>query len=342
MDKRREKEQIKNIRRLKLMLILTTSYMLVEMSVGYATKAISLVTDSFHMLSDVVSLVIAFICIKISMKKWSRNTYGWARAEILGSLINAVFLCALCFSIFIEAIKRFTTPEAIERPDLVLYVASFGLCVNVFGLFLFKHGKSIKRQHQKAETQLDIRHQVEEEEYNSSQMNIRGVFIHILADAIGSVIVMASACLALFTNWKFKLYVDPSLSLASVLLILISTWTLLRNSSLILLQTMPSHIDVELLKNEIKQKIPQVLEIHELHIWQLTGDTFIATAHILCKNTTSFMQIVGEMKSIFHAHKIHSTTIQPEFVENDKNLTQTNKCLVPCLPKDQSETCCKK
>ena len=89
------------------MLGMTGSFMLVELIVGYITNSMALVADSFHMLSDVIALIIAFISIRMSPKEWSKNTYGWARAEVVGALINSVFLFALCFSITVEAIQRF-------------------------------------------------------------------------------------------------------------------------------------------------------------------------------------------------------------------------------------------
>lgn len=120
------------------MLSLTASFFLIEITVGYITNSMALVADSFHMLSDVVALVIAYVSVRMSPKKWSKNTFGWARAEVLGALVNAVFLCALCFSILIESVKRFYKPEAIHDPKLILIVGLCGLFVNVIGLCLFK------------------------------------------------------------------------------------------------------------------------------------------------------------------------------------------------------------
>lgn len=131
--------------RLLFMLSLTTTFFLIEITVGYITNSMALVADSFHMLSDVIALVIAYISVRMSPKKWSKNTFGWARAEVLGALVNAVFLCALCFSILVESVKRFYKPETIHDPWLILVVGVSGLIVNVIGLFLFK-GMCIRRR----------------------------------------------------------------------------------------------------------------------------------------------------------------------------------------------------
>lgn len=125
------------------MLFLTSSFFLVEIIVGYATNSMALVADSFHMLSDIMSLVIGFFALRYSKRsqRTERNTFGWQRAEVLGALVNAVFLIALCFSILVESLKRIAEPEVINNPILVLIVGVAGLLVNVLGLVLFhRHG----------------------------------------------------------------------------------------------------------------------------------------------------------------------------------------------------------
>lgn len=129
--------------RLLFMLSLTALFFLIEITVGYVTNSMALVADSFHMLSDVIALVIAYVSVRMSPKKWSKNTFGWARAEVLGALVNAVFLCALCFSILVESVKRFYKPETIHDPPVILVVGVSGLIINVIGLFLFR-GESVR------------------------------------------------------------------------------------------------------------------------------------------------------------------------------------------------------
>lgn len=127
------------------MLFMTSSFFLVEIIVGYATNSMALVADSFHMLSDILSLVIGFFALRYSKRKQrtERNTFGWQRAEVLGALVNSVFLIALCFSILVESLKRIVETEAIHDPFLVLIVGSIGLLINVIGLIIFhRHGHS--------------------------------------------------------------------------------------------------------------------------------------------------------------------------------------------------------
>jgi zinc transporter 1 len=130
------------------MLVLTSSFFLVEITVGYITRSVALIADSFHMLSDVISLIVGFFALRYSKKtgQTDRNTFGWQRAEVLGALINAVFLVALCFTIFIEALKRLVEVEEIHNPWLVLIVGVAGLFINVVGLFMF-HGHGHGHSH---------------------------------------------------------------------------------------------------------------------------------------------------------------------------------------------------
>ena len=119
--------------RLISMFGLTASFFIVEIVVGHLTNSMALIADSFHMLSDIAALIIAFVSVRMAPKSWDKNTYGWARAEVLGALVNAVFLVALCFSITMESLKRFYEPEEIHDPVLILVVGTMGLIVNLLG-----------------------------------------------------------------------------------------------------------------------------------------------------------------------------------------------------------------
>lgn len=116
--------------------------------------------------------------------------------------------------------------------------------------------------------------------HSSAQMNMRGVFLHVLSDALGSVIVIISALVFWFSEWKYRYYIDPALSVLLVMLILHSVWPLLKDSALILLQTVPTHIQVDAIQRRLLAKVDGVLAVHEFHVWQLAGDRIIASAHI--------------------------------------------------------------
>jgi len=361
--------------RLVSMFSLTTMFFLVEIIVGYFTNSMALVADSFHMLSDIAALVIAFISVRMAPKSWSKNTFGWARAEVLGALVNAVFLVALCFSITVESLKRFYEPEPIHDPQLILWVGTMGLVVNLVGLCLFhEHGSSHGHSHgisRSTHSHLtDLADKDPEKEGiseisypgekaggggghghshghshadSASNMNMRGVFLHVMADALGSVIVIISALIMWFVeNQTWTQYVDPGLSLLLVLLILRSVWPLLIESALILLQTVPTHIQVDSLQQKLMEQVDGILAVHEFHIWQLAGDRIIASAHVRCLNLAQYMTVAERVKEFFHNEGIHSTTIQPEFVETAEptgSISSTEDCQLPCPKKPTDQGC---
>lgn len=357
---------------------MTATFFLVELIVGYITNSMALVADSFHMLSDVLALVIAFLSVKMSPKKWSKNTFGWARAEVLGALVNSVFLLALCFSIFVESLKRLYETEELHNPQMILIVGVIGLIINLIGLGLFhehghghSHGGNGHTHENKLSTinalvatddnENDERFtppppnslpssdkQVDESNKNASQMNMRGVFLHVLSDAMGSVIVIISALVVWLTKWEYSKYIDPALSLCLVTLITFSTWPLLKVSALILLQTVPTHIQVDGIQKQLLN-VDGVLAVHEFHVWQLAGERIIASAHIRCRNLKDYMVLAEKIKKMFHEEGIHSTTIQPEFVEFEDDgasasIDSAEDCILDCPSNDKegcvANTCC--
>lgn len=363
--------------RLSVMLLLTILFFMVEIIVGYITNSMALIADSFHMFSDAIALVIAFMSVRMSPKKWSKNTFGWARAEILGALVNAVFLCALCFSILIESIKRFMKSDELHDPHLLLIVGSLGLFINLIGLVLFRDSGHLHHHHhhhhhhhvsahedhhpnhhlpledkflvcQGDSNENHAHHDHEHSKskhHSSSQMNMRGVFLHVMADALGSVSVMISAIVVMFCNkdmWISK-NIDSLLSIFMVCLIFRSTWPLLTESAMILLQTVPTHIQVDSLRQRLIQEIPGVLAVHEFHVWQLAGDRIIASAHIRCHNLQDYMRIAEKVKEFFHNEGIHSTTIQPEFIDLDSEIYD-DSCQLDCPSTQRThcapQTCC--
>lgn len=426
--------------RLLCMLSLTFGFFIVEVVVSRITSSLSMLSDSFHMLSDVIALVVALVAVRFAEKTHAtnKNTFGWIRAEVMGALVNAVFLTALCFTIVLEAVERFTEPQEIESPEVVAGVGAAGLLVNLLGLCLFhghaggghghshgghSHGSKNKRgktgKSQKAgngssgeetnnlvgnhnspgdvrprneisckdgtEVQMNGSTHYDEMDHDhdsSSQLNMRGVFLHVLGDALGSVIVVVNAIIFTFV-WKpckdgvmcvnpcinshttdhhhvnhtlvdllegptvstirtagpcWVLYLDPTLCIIMVGILLYTTYPLLKESALILLQTVPKQINMHRL-NERLLSLDGVLAIHELHIWQLAGSRIIATAHIKCHDPTSYMEVAKRIKDFFHDEGIHATTIQPEFVTFNSE-SRDSLCELSCRTQCAPKLCC--
>ncbi|KAI3364198.1 hypothetical protein L3Q82_011017 [Scortum barcoo] len=415
--------------RLLCMLSLTFGFFIVEVVVSRMTASLSMLSDSFHMLSDVIALVVALVAVRFAEKTHAtdKNTFGWIRAEVMGALVNAVFLTALCFTIVLEAVERFTEPHEIESPEVVAGVGAAGLLVNLLGLCLFhghaggghghSHGGKSKRgktgKSQKAsgeetnnlvgnhnspgdarprneisckdstEVQMNGTTHYEEMDHDhdsSSQLNMRGVFLHVLGDALGSVIVVVNAIIFTFV-WKpciagemcvnpcinshttdhqhvnhtlvdlldgptmstikvagpcWVLYLDPTLCLIMVGILLYTTYPLLKESALILLQTVPKQINMHRL-NERLLASGWPAAIHELHI--MAGSRIIATAHIKCHDPTSYMEVAKRIKDFFHDEGIHATTIQPEFVTFNSE-SRDSLCELSCRTQCAPKLCC--
>ncbi|TPX54418.1 hypothetical protein PhCBS80983_g05935 [Powellomyces hirtus] len=347
--------------RLGVMCVGTTSYFLVEIIVGHLAGSIALVADSFHMLSDIISMLVAWYAITLAARTARNNqyTYGWQRAEILGALVNGVFLLALCFTIVVEALQRFFEPQTLEDPRLVLIVGGVGLAINLVGLGLFhEHGHTHRNGDTKT-TDSIIEASLSPGEISvstgrlssnlardsaatasnsnsSSHMNMRGVFLHVLGDALGSIGVMVSALVNMYCRGKWVQYVDPIASLVIAVILVAGTIPLVRNASLILLQGAPLGIEMEALKTEIL-KVNGVLAVHEFHVWQLAEGKSVASVHALiespgCRDCHDrkkeggisvdaatdaerpYMDIALDIKMLLHKYGIHSTTVQPEIV----------------------------
>ncbi|XP_022107958.1 zinc transporter 1-like isoform X2 [Acanthaster planci] len=377
--------------RFMVMISLTTSFFLVELITGYVTNSLALVSDSFHMLSDIIALIIGFLAMRVSKKTTPKNTFGWQRSEVLGALVNAVFLMALSFTIFVEAIQRFIVKEEIENPMLVLIVGVVGLVVNGIGLCLFSthgmshghshgggkakgHSHKPKKKDEPEFEQLDERlsdsdQRLEHESTNqvadvkvaveegadadttsnaagksAGHLNMRGVFLHVLGDALGSVVVIVSALIIWFTDFSWKHYVDPAMSLIIVAIITITAIPLLKQSSMILLQSIPTDIDLKQIERELVQDVQGIANVHELHVWQLSGNKYIATAHILFHSMHDYTTVAQQIKSYLHDQGIHSTTIQPEFIEDDpgNGFLDNSVCKILCKPNSicDAQKCC--
>lgn len=358
------------------LLALDSVFFLLELIIGYMSHSLALIADSFHMLNDIISLLVALWAVDVAKNRNpdASYTYGWKRAEILGALINAVFLIALCFTILIEALQRLISPPVIENPKLVMYVGIAGLLSNLVGLVLFHdHGHSHGHSHggsgehdeeaaghshshfyQSADGSEDSRASIDHSSTNihevwpqavverfsnegtallgakkgdnalkkkskkaARSLNMHGVFLHVLGDALGNVGVIIAALFIWKTDYSWKFYCDPVVSLVITVIIFSSAIPLSRKCSRILLQATPSTISADAVQREVLS-VPGVRSVHDFHIWNLTESFFIASLHVQIDSTPSqFSTIAKSIRSIFHNHGIHSATVQPEFVSGD-------------------------
>jgi len=327
-----------------------------EIVFGYITNSIALVTDAFHMLSDIIALSIAHYAITLTKKKSysSKYTYGWQRAETLGALVNAVFLLSLCFTIFLTAIERLFSPVPITQPITVLIVGGIGLLVNLCGMLLFhEHGHShppemtvptvppltgtaqvleITIVPDDGENRQQIQHnqhQHHQHQDTTGSLNMKGAFLHVMGDALGSVGVIISATIIQWSNWEQSYYMDPIVSILIAGLIVCTTWKLFTRTCHILMHVAPPSVSIEKVKSDIVN-LQNVQDLHEFHVWQLSDSKTIASVHVILKPQTDrrdYMAISDTIKKILHQHEIHNTTVQLEMQNGSGDETM---CLLPC------------
>jgi cobalt-zinc-cadmium efflux system protein len=275
---------LKHRGRLLVVLALTSAYMVVEATVGFLTDSLVLVADAGHMLTDVAGLLLALLAIWYAQRPASPTmTFGYYRTEILAALANAVLLFGASGYILYEAFDRFRDPP--DVPSIpVLVVASIGLGVNLIGARLLTAGAK-------------------------ETLNVRGAFLEILSDILGSIGAIATGVILLTTGWR---YADPLFAAAVGLLILPRTWKLLRGAVDVLLEGAPGHIGMMDVQRAI-MSVAGVRSLHDLHIWTLTSGFVSLSAHIETDQFRGPHDILVDIRRLlFERFGIDHATVQIE------------------------------
>jgi cobalt-zinc-cadmium efflux system protein len=253
-------------RRLKLVLALTSIFMIVEFVGGLMANSLALVADSAHMLTDVAALGLSLFVLWFSRRAASTaKSYGYLRLEILAALLNGSILIVLSLAIFWQAWQRLRSPEIIQGP-LMLTVAVVGLLVNIIAAVTL---------HASAEHNL----------------NVRGAYLHVLGDMLGSVGAIAAAIVIMLTGW---IPADALISGLVGLLILVASWKLVRESVDILLEAVPRHIEIGAVRKAIIA-IPGVDEVHDLHVWTLTSGFLAMSGHAVVRHPEQNQRVLRDI-----------------------------------------------
>lgn len=284
-------EHSHNQQRLWLALALTGGYCLVEFIGGLLTHSLALLSDAGHMLSDVSAMALSLFAAYIAtLPVTSYKTFGYYRAEILAAFLNGLALWLVAGIIFREAYYRFFSPPEVHGLGMLL-VASVGLLVNLATVWML-HGS-----HQR-------------------NLNIRGVFLHVLSDTLGSAGAIVAGALILWTGWY---WIDPVTSVVIGLLILMSSFGLVRESIDILMQATPGHLDLADIQHTL-EAVPGVSRVHDLHVWTLTSGLFTLTAHIVVNGASDHHALLDAIEqTIQQRYGIDHTTIQLEPQDRQQN-----------------------
>jgi cobalt-zinc-cadmium efflux system protein len=262
---------------------LNTAFVIAELIFGYAANSLALISDAVHNFSDVIALLLAWGAVWLARKQpTEQHTYGYRRASILAALINAGLLLMAVGGIAVEAVNRIQVPAAVAGWTVV-WVAALGIIVNGGTALLFMRGRH-------------------------GDLNIRGAYLHMAADAGVSFGVVVAALVIMFTGWQ---WVDPAISLCIAAVVLVSGWGLARDSVNLALDGVPKGIGLAEVKDYLGQ-LDGVTEVHDLHVWAMSTNETALTAHLVRPDgyDDTFLHHVCEELS--HRFNIHHATLQIE------------------------------
>ena len=253
--------------RLRIALSITLTVMVVELVGGAVADSLALVADAAHMATDALGLGMALLAIRFASRPPSdRRTFGYARAEILAALANCLLLLGVGSYVLYEAIQRFVTPADTEG-GLTVVFGLIGLVANMISLTLLMRGQK-------------------------DSLNVRGAFLEVAADALGSVAVLISAAVILTTGWQAA---DPIASLVIALMIVPRTWKLLRETLDVLLEAAPKDVDIAEVRAHILA-LDGVEDVHDLHAWTITSGLPVLSAHVVVRSDV--LSAIGHEKML--------------------------------------------
>lgn len=278
-------------KRLLLTLVLVVIYMGAEVVGGLLSGSLALLADAGHMLSDAAALALSLFAVVIATRPApAHNTYGYYRLEILAALVNGVVLGVIAIGIVVEAVGRLANPTEVKGA-LMLGVASGGLVINLLGLWILSGGKE-------------------------HSLNVRGAWLHVLSDTLGSVGAMISGVLVWQLGWAWA---DSAASLLISALVINSAWLLLKETVAVLMETAPAHLDVEEIRAALAEQ-EGVIEVHDLHVWTITSGLESLSGHVVVGPQASHPELLRALRGVLHERfGIDHITIQIEpegFLEN--------------------------
>lgn len=265
-------------------LALTTAFLIVEVVGAYWTGSLALLSDAAHMLTDVAALGISLLALQLGKRAADhKRTFGYARVEILAAAFNATLLFLVAIYILYEAYQRVRMPEPIQS-GAMLVIANVGFIVNLVSLRLLQSGAK-------------------------SSLNMKGAYLEVWSDLLGSVGVIVAALLIRWTGW---LWIDSLIAAAIGLWVLPRTWILLKESLNVLMQGVPEGIDVKLVEAAL-MSIQGVRELHDLHVWSVTSGRHVLSVHVIADlSRCSLRDVVREVNIEAQRLGIHHATVQVE------------------------------
>ncbi len=285
--------------KLRFIFALLLIFFIIELTAGFLTNSLALISDAGHMLADIFAITISLLGFKIAENKATKSkTYGLYRAEIIAAFLNGIMLILISGYILIEAVERFKNPSPVKGLEMFI-VASAGLIVNIIaGIILFPD--------------------------RQKNLNLRSAYLHVLGDALGSIGAMTAGIIIITTG---KFYADVIASLIISILIAYNSIRLLKDSINVLMEGAPLDVDIDKVRKAILE-IPDVIAVHDLHVWTLTSGKNILTAHVSVKGEIDRRKLSALLNEIENTVKDNSNiehiTIQIEPATFDAELIIKN------------------
>jgi cobalt-zinc-cadmium efflux system protein len=265
---------------------LNVLFVLVEVVAGLLYKSMSLLSDAGHNLADVASLLLSYFAFKLAHRQATlRFTYGLKKTTVLAAFLNALLLLVAIGMLGYESVMRLQRPQIVQGGGIA-WVAAIGIVVNSVSAFLFFKNKD-------------------------TDLNIKGAYWHLLADALVSVGVVIGGIVIANTGWY---WLDPAIGLAIMIIILISTWSLLTDSFKMSVDAVPAGIDLEEI-TKVMLSIKYIVNVHHIHIWPLSTTENALTAHVIIDSQLPFdekLKVIQRLKHELMHHNIHHSTIELE------------------------------
>lgn len=290
-------------RRFLISIGVTVAILALEVIGGYWTGSLALLSDAAHVFMDVFALALSYFALRLSaLPADDRHTYGFHRLEVLAALINGVSLGAVAIGIFAEAWERWQNPQPVKTAEMLL-IAALGLIANLIVVFVLRGGQ--------AHGAHNHRHEGHEHAGFAEDLNLRSALLHVIGDAVSSGGVILAAILIRFTG---STWLDPLVSALIGILILVSSWRVLRSSLHILIEGVPEGLSL----NEIGRSLagaPGVQDVHDLHVWNLCSGHVALSAHVVIadQGLGQMQVLLDDLKSRLRAgFGVEHTTIQFE------------------------------
>jgi cobalt-zinc-cadmium efflux system protein len=270
-------------KRLWIVLGLTAAFMVAEVVGGVLSNSLALLADSGHMLADVGALALSLIAMRMALHPPSPDrTFGYVRMEILAALVNGATLLLVSGWIVWEAWGRLGAPQEVDGP-LMMAVAGVGLIVNVVGAGLLHS-------------------------HAHENLNVRGAYLHVLGDLLGSIGAIGAGALILLTGWT---PIDAVVSMAIAGLIVLGAWRLVKEATGVLLEMVPAHVNMEDVLGDL-QSIPNIHSVHDLHVWTLTSGFVALSGHAVLDDPTHHQRVLDEIRDRMERRGIGHVTFQLE------------------------------